>query len=72
MCIDELTLSKTDEREMHKEQWGVRHMIKFVSLICSGQIIATSHDLTSHGRVVGDPALNGLIYFREIQVGEIL
>ena len=27
----------------------------------SGQIIATSHDLTSHGRVVGDPALNGLI-----------
>ena len=27
----------------------------------SGHIITTSHDLTSHGRVVGDPALNGLI-----------
>ena len=37
----------------------------------SGQIIATSHDLTSHGRVVGEPCLKWP-YFREIQVGEIL
>ncbi len=39
--------------------------------ILSGQIIATSHDLTSHGRVVGEPCLKWP-YFREIQVGEIL
>ena len=37
----------------------------------SGQIIATSHDLTPHGRVVGEPCLKWP-YFREIQVGEIL
>ena len=39
--------------------------------IISGQIIATSHDLTPHGRVVGEPCLKWP-YFREIQVGEIL
>ena len=38
---------------------------------CSGQIIATSHDLTPNGRVVGEPCLQWP-YFREIQVGEIL
>ena len=37
----------------------------------SGQIIATSHDLTPNGRVVGEPCLQWP-YFREIQVGEIL
>ena len=37
----------------------------------SGQIIATSHDLTPHGRVVGEPCLKWP-YFMEIQVGEIL
>ena len=37
----------------------------------SGQIIATSHDLTPNGRVVGEPCLKWP-YFREIQVGEIL
>ena len=37
----------------------------------SGQIIATSHDLTPNGRVVGEPCLKWL-YFGEIQVGEIL
>ena len=31
----------------------------------SGQIIATSHDLTPHGRVVGEPCLKWP-YFREI------
>ena len=36
-----------------------------------GQIIATSHDLTPHGRVVGEPCLKWP-YFSEIQVGEIL
>ena len=39
--------------------------------IKSGQIIATSHDLTPHGKVVGEPCLKWP-YFREIQVGEIL
>ena len=37
----------------------------------SGQIIATSHDLTPNGRVVGEPCLKWP-YFREIQVGKIL
>ena len=37
----------------------------------AGQIIATSHDLTPNGRVVGEPCLKWP-YFREIQVGEIL
>ena len=37
----------------------------------SDQIIATSHDLTPNGRVVGEPCLKWP-YFREIQVGEIL
>ncbi len=40
-------------------------------LYISGQIIATSHDLTPHGRVVGEPCLKWP-YFSEIQVGEIL
>ena len=40
-------------------------------LIGSGQIKATSHDLTPHGRVVGEPCLKWP-YFREIQVGETL
>ena len=44
---------------------------KFVNSYSSGQIIATSHDLTPHGRVVGEPCLKWP-YFREIQVGEIL
>ena len=42
-----------------------------VRLDSSGQIIATSHDLTPYGRVVGEPCLKWP-YFREIQVGEIL
>ena len=46
-------------------------MTVLVEDIGSGQIIATSHDLTPHGRVVGEPCLKWP-YFREIQVGEIL
>ena len=42
-----------------------------IYIYISGQIIATSHDLTPHGRVVGEPCLKWP-YFREIQVGEIL
>ena len=42
-----------------------------VPWILFGQIIATSHDLSPNGRVVGEPCLKWP-YFREIQVGEIL
>ena len=44
---------------------------RIIYIYISGQIIATSHDLTPHGRVVGEPCLKWP-YFREIQVGEIL
>ena len=49
-------------------------LVQYLSYLCpflSGQIIATSHDLTPNGRVVGEPCLKWP-YFREIQVGEIL
>ncbi len=55
-------LEGSDERS-----WGY---LKSRTII-AGQIIATSHDLTPHGRVVGEPCLKWP-YFREIQVGEIL
>ena len=45
--------------------------VSYKNSIGSGQIIATSHDLTPNGRVVGEPCLQWP-YFREIQVGEIL
>ena len=54
------------------EYWSVLEGEKSqLKCMISGQIIATSHDLTPHGRVVGEPCLKWP-YFREIQVGEIL
>ena len=48
-------------------KWSERRGKESKSIQRSGQTIATSHDLTPNGRVVGEPCLKWP-YFREIQV----